>query len=839
MAVNLSPYGGVGAQFLDNAGNVLTGGRIETYAAGTTTPQATYTSSAGITFHANPIILDASGRVPAGGEIWLTDGVSYKFVLKDSNNVLIATYDNVTGINSNFVNFVNQQEIQTATAGQTVFILATTQYQPSTNSLSVFVDGVNQYGPGAQYAYLETNSTTVTFVNGLHVGAEVKFTTSQLNSSGATDASQVSYNPAGTGAVTTNVQTKLREFVSTADYGIPGDMTDDGQNHVRLANAAKQAIIARKGLIIDGTILVSDTVNWDTTLAFYDNTDPNIPNGSPKFLTVRGNNSGDGIYAKASAFTGLTKDVITLRTQGEAEFSGVTLRLLNDGAFTYATMRLIRLLHVLGSDRLPIRQNAIGGMLETNGSVSIGAGVNIWLEDTMSPTVLENFIVYFTRYGICIDNGTPLDPLVGTLPIRVSTSGLFEKNYFGGGWPAASSRDYCCSINLSYGYTLVQNIFENNSRGRAIYINNDNHVLLNNWFEGTYDTVLIGGGFGTQFIGSMVIQSQPTNYALEGVGTYSIPGALPIGTSDPTSLTRTNIIDCGFYAPKTRLCGSLDLQGNAVITGQYKGQFFNISEPGAGDVSIAFGTNAGSTATWVPNDQTVIGGSSLSGAVRFSNVGSGSRGGEFVALQSDAVSAVQNIIQMSGTVGGGTGYRLSVADATGSFAVMDRNLIGPNTDNVASAGGAGQRYTEVWAVNGTIQVSDERQKEQIEPIDERVIRAWGNVQFCQYKFKDAVAKKGNAARTHIGVIAQQVKAAFEAEGLDPFAYGLLCYDEWQAQPELVDEWDAKYDEEGNLIREAGRIVIQPYKPAGNSFSMRYEQALALECAYLRNKLTGV
>jgi hypothetical protein len=97
MAVNLSPYGGVGAQFLDNSGNVLTGGKIYTYAAGTTTPQATYTSSNGVTPHSNPIILDASGRVPSG-EIWITDGLSYKFVLETSTGVLIGTYDNVSNI---------------------------------------------------------------------------------------------------------------------------------------------------------------------------------------------------------------------------------------------------------------------------------------------------------------------------------------------------------------------------------------------------------------------------------------------------------------------------------------------------------------------------------------------------------------------------------------------------------------------------------------------------------------------------------------------------------------------------------------------------------------------
>jgi hypothetical protein len=93
--VNLSPVGGAAAQFFDNAGNVLTGGKVETYAAGTNTPQVTYTSFNGLTAHSNPIILDASGRVP-GGEIWLIAGANYKFVLKDSNNVLIGTYDNIS-----------------------------------------------------------------------------------------------------------------------------------------------------------------------------------------------------------------------------------------------------------------------------------------------------------------------------------------------------------------------------------------------------------------------------------------------------------------------------------------------------------------------------------------------------------------------------------------------------------------------------------------------------------------------------------------------------------------------------------------------------------------------
>jgi hypothetical protein len=97
MAVNLSMLAGAGAQFFDNNGDPLTGGKLYTYAAGTTTPLAAYTTSAGNVAHANPIILDAAGRTPSGGEIWLTDAVDYKFVLATGTDVVLGTFDNVAG----------------------------------------------------------------------------------------------------------------------------------------------------------------------------------------------------------------------------------------------------------------------------------------------------------------------------------------------------------------------------------------------------------------------------------------------------------------------------------------------------------------------------------------------------------------------------------------------------------------------------------------------------------------------------------------------------------------------------------------------------------------------
>ena len=95
MAVNLSPIGN-GFQFFNNDGLPLNAGKIYTYQAGSTTPLATYTSSSGLTANANPIILGTSGRPP--NDIWLLEGYFYKFVLKDSSDVTIQTYDNLYGI---------------------------------------------------------------------------------------------------------------------------------------------------------------------------------------------------------------------------------------------------------------------------------------------------------------------------------------------------------------------------------------------------------------------------------------------------------------------------------------------------------------------------------------------------------------------------------------------------------------------------------------------------------------------------------------------------------------------------------------------------------------------
>jgi len=95
MAVNLAPIGN-GFQFFTNNGAPLNAGKIYTYQAGSSTPLATYTTNTGLVANPNPIILGTDGR-PAN-QIWLTEGFFYKFILKDSDDVTIQTYDNLYGI---------------------------------------------------------------------------------------------------------------------------------------------------------------------------------------------------------------------------------------------------------------------------------------------------------------------------------------------------------------------------------------------------------------------------------------------------------------------------------------------------------------------------------------------------------------------------------------------------------------------------------------------------------------------------------------------------------------------------------------------------------------------
>ena len=112
-------------------------------------------------------------------------------------------------------------------------------------------------------------------------------------------------------------------------------------------------------------------------------------------------------------------------------------------------------------------------------------------------------------------------------------------------------------------------------------------------------------------------------------------------------------------------------------------------------------------------------------------------------------------------------------------------------------GTSANKWDNIYANADVITTSDRNFKEDISDIDEKILRAWSKVNYKVFKFK-------NGNRKHIGLIAQDIDEAFKSEGLNARDYGLFCEDT---------------DEDGNKI-----------------LGVRYSECLALECAYLRNRL---
>jgi hypothetical protein len=103
----------------------------------------------------------------------------------------------------------------------------------------------------------------------------------------------------------------------------------------------------------------------------------------------------------------------------------------------------------------------------------------------------------------------------------------------------------------------------------------------------------------------------------------------------------------------------------------------------------------------------------------------------------------------------------------------------PFADNAYDLGTAPQRWKEVYAAVGTINTSDATEKQQVRSLSDAEQRVAARIKklFRAFKWNDAVAKKGEHARIHIGVMAQDVKLAFEAEGLDAHSYAMFCSDD--------------------------------------------------------------
>ena len=232
MSVTLSLFAGAGAQFFTNNGVPLSGGKIYTYQAGTTTPLATYTTNSESAFHTNPIILDAAGRVPSGGEIWLQLGVGYKFVLMTSTDVLIATYDNIPS------------SAQPPAANDADSIMYEQGYIVTAGS----------FVAGKIYRIASVGTTNFTLIGAVNNTVGTHFI--------ATGAG----TGTGTAELSQTVETKLRQTVSVIDFG--ADPTGATNSSVAV-QAAVNSVVTLGGSIVfpPGKYLFTSQVTIDRTYA--------------------------------------------------------------------------------------------------------------------------------------------------------------------------------------------------------------------------------------------------------------------------------------------------------------------------------------------------------------------------------------------------------------------------------------------------------------------------------------------------------------------------------------------------------------------------------------------
>ena len=137
----------------------------------------------------------------------------------------------------------------------------------------------------------------------------------------------------------------------------------------------------------------------------------------------------------------------------------------------------------------------------------------------------------------------------------------------------------------------------------------------------------------------------------------------------------------------------------------------------------------------------------------------------------------------------------------GVYPAKNNSLTG--ADNTLDLGQSAYRWDDIYATNGTIQTSDRNEKQDIEELNtaETAVAVACKGLLRKFRWKDSVEEKGDNARIHFGIIAQDLQAAFAAEGLDAGDYAMFISSTWwetQTEVDAVEAVEEVTDEEGNV-----------------------------------------